>query len=89
MTSHERILALLDDFVDGHLEPPEQEEVAAHLESCPSCARELKSLRLLLKEAGELPEGLEPPRDLWPELALRLKEAPAREPAEVISLDGL
>ncbi len=86
MTTHEKILAQLDDFADGQLEPRQAEEVKAHLQSCTACRLELESLRSLLASVRELPEEIEPSRDLWPELEVRLDEATAGTPAKVINL---
>jgi hypothetical protein len=88
MTTHESILSQLDDYLDGLLEPNEKQEVDAHLASCPACAHELQSLRNLLSEARQLPEEIEPSRDLWPQLAERLEAASYRERPKVISLES-
>lgn len=88
MTTHESILARLDDYLDGLLEPGAEREVNEHLASCPACARELRSLRTLLSEARELPEEIEPSRDLWPQLAERLKATADDERPKVISLES-
>jgi anti-sigma factor RsiW len=70
--SHDRYAALLNDYVDGHLEPPQQAEMEAHLAGCQECAREAAGLRSLLAEAGRLPRSIEPSGDLWPGVAGRL-----------------
>jgi hypothetical protein len=86
MTTHEKILAQLDDFADGQLEPRQAVEVKAHLQFCSACRLELESLRSLSASVRELPEEIEPSRDLWPEVEARLDEATADTPAKVINL---
>lgn len=70
--SHDRYAELLNDFVDGRLEPELQSETETHLGQCADCRREVEALRLLLADAGQLPRSIEPPRDLWPGVAQRL-----------------
>ncbi len=62
MTSCDEILARLSDALDGEpLDPAVEREVAAHLESCPECARAARELssvhRLILEERVEGLEG--------------------------------
>jgi len=64
--------ARLDDYVDGVLAPAWAAEVERHLESCPACAAEVQALRALLTRAAGLPPSMEPPRDLWRDIAARL-----------------
>ncbi len=45
-------------------------------------ATDTESIRRLLAEAAEIPRSIEPPRDLWPEIAGRLVE---RRPAAVLA----
>lgn len=74
------VRARLDDLVDERLAAADRREVEEHLAACPECRREAAALRRLLTAAGELPRGIEPPRDLWPGIAERLDEraAPVR-----------
>jgi len=53
-------------------EPAEAEE-AAHLEVCAECRAELEALREQTSDLAHLPD-LEPPPDIWPALAARLRE---------------
>lgn len=74
----------LDDYVDGALAAEARAALDGHIASCRDCAAELATLRQLLQTAQELPAGIAPRRDLWPDLARRLeahplRRAPARE----------
>lgn len=70
--SHETTLELLDDFVDGALEPRQEREVRRHLMQCEACRAEERALRTLLEHAAALPDEILPERDLWAEIAPRL-----------------
>jgi anti-sigma-K factor RskA len=61
----------LNDFVDGLLEGETRDGVEAHLDRCAACRREVESLRTLLASAAALPGAIEPPDDLWDEIADR------------------
>jgi len=63
----------LDDYVDGVLAPDQAELVEAHLEACPTCGAEERSLRDLLDGAARLPREIPPRRDLWPGIAERVE----------------
>lgn len=63
----------LDDYVDGVLDADRQGEVEAHLQSCRPCRDEVDGLRRLLLRAAELPSTAQPRRDLWQDIAPRLK----------------
>jgi anti-sigma factor RsiW len=66
----------LDDYVDGSLSEAEFQEVELHLAGCRECREEERALRRVLAEAAALPRVLEPPRDLWPEIADRISRVP-------------
>jgi anti-sigma factor RsiW len=68
----DEISALLDDYTDGALAADVSAAIDDHLAGCPGCAGELATLRRLLGLAAGLPHEIEPPRDLWPEVAGRL-----------------
>jgi predicted anti-sigma-YlaC factor YlaD len=71
----EQVRNILDDYADGDLAEAEFQEVELHLASCAECRREERLLRALLAEAAALPRELPPGRDLWPDLAARLRGA--------------
>lgn len=62
----DRLLAKLDDLVDGRLEEAEEVAARAHLERCPECRSELDRLQRLVSAARSLPRSIQPERDLWP-----------------------
>jgi hypothetical protein len=64
-----------DDFIDGRLEADEVAELRVHLEVCAACAAEFESMSRLRDRAAELPRSLDPPRDLWPEIAVGIAES--------------
>ena len=65
---------LIDDYVDGALEGGLLHELELHLAGCAACREEERELRALLAEAAALPSDVDPPRDLWPEIAARLEK---------------
>jgi hypothetical protein len=62
----------LHDYVDGLLSTSERVAVEQHLETCLDCRGELEFLNSLLRQVAALPQSIEPPRDLWPEIASRI-----------------
>jgi anti-sigma factor RsiW len=92
MTDHTEFLDRFDDFLKGELPPAERLAVAEHLKGCDPCRAELEGVVALRAHVRALPREIAPPRDLWPEIAARLRErgeAPAAEPADetVIAVD--
>ena len=82
--THDTTLDLLDDYVSGELAPREERDVRRHLMACDDCRAEEQALRALLDEAAALPAAIDPPRDLWAQIAPRLEPrepVPAAEPA--------
>lgn len=63
----------LDDYVDAALAAEDRAIVEAHVVACADCAAELAALRKLIQVAHELPAGIAPRRDLWPDLERRLE----------------
>ena len=80
MSACTEILILLDDYVDGTLESPEQAQVEAHLAECASCRAEADAIRNLLADAAKLPRSVLPERELWSGIEARLSSAPLRPP---------
>ncbi len=60
------------DYADGTLPASEKTEFERHLATCAECRRDVAFLNSLRQQAAALPQRLEPPRDLWPEIANRL-----------------
>jgi len=66
----------LNDHLDGLLAPPEKAGVERHLEGCAGCREFLAAMRSLRERAASLPRGVEPARDLWPEIRKSLPASP-------------
>jgi len=65
--------ARLNDYADGLLADREREEVDRHLAGCPECRDQVRRLQDLLARSATLPASLAPPRDLWPDIAERIR----------------
>lgn len=70
------ILSRLDGLRAGTLPAGEADLVKTHLSTCAACTSELAFLERLEADVARLPEGIAPPRDLWPGIDARL--APSR-----------
>jgi hypothetical protein len=68
------VRAELDELIDGPLDPQRATTVQAHLEICPECRSAFEATRQLKAAARNLPESIEPARDLWPGIAGRLQQ---------------
>jgi len=79
--SCERPSAQLYRYLDGELAPPEGEDMAQHLQTCPTCQEEEaahRRLQELLRTAGQEDEV---PAQLWSAIQQRLAQEPqARRP---------
>jgi len=71
----EQTLSRLDEYVDGDLDEAAFQEMELHLGGCAACREEERALRALIAAAAALPRVMPPARDLWPELAERLRGA--------------
>ncbi len=74
MSKCERYRQWMHDAVDGDLASERVEQLDGHLASCSECRRQMFDLQALVSAASELPIGIEPKRDLWPEIEGRLVE---------------
>lgn len=74
MSKCERYRQWMHDAVDGDLASERVEQLDGHLASCSECRRQMLDLQALVSAASELPKGIEPKRDLWPEIEGRLVE---------------
>jgi hypothetical protein len=74
--------ALLDDLVDGALDPTAAAAVEAHCAACADCGRALAETRALVVAAAALPREQAPPAALWSAVAARTvaRPRPARAP---------
>jgi hypothetical protein len=78
----------LHDFRDGLVTPDIEKQVREHIAVCPECREELEGLTSLLKDLGSLPVEAQPSRDLWPQIAWRVKGAGIQDPAGADMEDG-
>lgn len=84
MNSEERechdLAADLDRMATGDLAVTRQRAVEDHIATCEACRREVELLQDLSSEVRALPTDIAPPRDLWPEISVRLEPrvAPVR-----------
>ena len=68
----DRVMLLLDDFLDELTDDEASAAVRAHLVDCAACAGEYDAMVLLRTRVEALPESIEPPADLWPEIESRI-----------------
>jgi hypothetical protein len=72
--------ATLQRHLDGYLPAAESWTLEGHLRECADCTRKADELRELVGEVAALAASVEPPADLWPEIAARIA-ATLRPPA--------
>jgi hypothetical protein len=65
---------MLDAYVDNELSAEERLRVERHLSDCPDCRAAVSEVRSLMDRAAELPRGIPPRRDLFPEIRARIEE---------------
>lgn len=71
MSDRERLERLLDERLDGNLGEAEQAQLDAALAGDPQLARKARQLEELVEDLRTLPQAVEPPRDLWPQIERR------------------
>jgi len=64
---------VLNDYVDGRLDPEYQAAVERHIGTCHSCQLERDSLRRLLAAATSMPKSVLPEHDIWQDLRAELE----------------
>jgi hypothetical protein len=62
----------IDEYLDDQLGSEIAEAFRNHLARCPTCAEEAEVVKHLRQRAARLPQSLDPPQDLWPEIATRI-----------------
>ena len=62
----------MDEYLDDQLHPENAEAFRNHFARCPTCAEEADAVEDLRRRAARLPRSLDPPQDLWPEIATRI-----------------
>jgi len=71
--------ARLSEYLDDELDPSERAELETHLDACAECRTALEQLRRVVARAARLVLADAPPaEDLWPGIADRIHERPAR-----------
>jgi anti-sigma factor RsiW len=71
----EEVRTRLDEYVDGDLGEAAFQEIELHLAGCAECRGQERELRALIAHASALPREILPARDLWPEVAARVRGA--------------
>ncbi|MCK5412649.1 MAG: anti-sigma factor [Gemmatimonadota bacterium] len=69
--------ARLSEYLDDELDPSERAELETHLDGCAECRTALEQLRRVVTHAARLVDA-PPAEDLWPGIAHRIHEGPAR-----------
>jgi predicted anti-sigma-YlaC factor YlaD len=78
MTCH-HALESLSGYLEETVPPSEQAKMEAHLATCPSCARELHEMKMMLALFKDQCVRREPALDLWAELAPKVDLVMAEE----------
>ena len=71
----EKVVAQLSAFLDGELAPREAERIRAHIESCPDCRRERRTLERTARLVRDLPQTAAP-EDLHDRVMAKINAAP-------------
>ena len=69
--------ARLSEYLDDELDSSERAELETHLDGCAECRTALEQLRRVVTHAARLVDA-PPAEDLWPGIADRIHEGPAR-----------
>ena len=72
MTNCTEYSPLLDEYLDGTLDPGRRPAVEAHLAACAACRAELEAIRRIADGARALPGTLPPPDAVWAGITSRL-----------------
>lgn len=65
---------MMDDYHDGLLSEDVSSQMKKHLDGCDQCSAEYKKLAKLLEKVYNLPEEINPKRDLWPLIKEGIRE---------------
>ena len=76
---------LLDAHAGGRLSPAERNAVAEHARSCDACRADLEAAETLASPLAALARDIEPPTNLWPGVAHRIRPAPWRRRAMAVA----
>ncbi len=78
-----KIKKLLQLYIDGALTFGEKQIVEKHLETCPTCRAELKTLSSIVKMIESLPE-ISPPPDFTEKVMLKISQIEEKERGRII-----
>ena len=68
------VISCIDEYLDDRLNPADLTAMKHHLVDCASCRDEIETARDIRDRASRLPSAVEPPHDLWPQIAARLSQ---------------
>ena len=79
----------IHDWLDGLLEPADEERLRGHVDACARCRTDADALAGALQGMAELPREAEPARDLWAGIEARIAgTTPAPAEPVVIEFPG-
>lgn len=76
---HDPWIEKVSESIDGTLSAADERALQEHLAACTGCSRIAAELRNVVDAAHQAP-ALEPPHDLWPQIAARLGDQAAGHP---------
>lgn len=76
---------LLDRMMTGRLAADERAAVDQHARTCDSCRADLEAAEALAAPLAALRRDIEPPTNLWPDVARRIRPSPWRRRAAAIA----
>lgn len=76
----EEVDKIISDYSVGNLPARARAQVRQHLESCESCAKELKRIEMMVSTIEEVPL-IDPPLGLWNGVYNRITAEPAARPS--------
>jgi anti-sigma factor RsiW len=66
------VISRVDQYLDDRLSTTDLTAVRAHLVECSVCREEIEAVSDLRDRTGRLSRSVEPPHDLWPQIAARI-----------------
>ena len=68
------VISRVDEYLDDRLNSVDAKALRAHLDECAACREEIEVACDLRDRVSQLPRSLEPPHDLWPQIAARIAD---------------
>lgn len=68
------VISRLDQYLDDQLSPADATALRTHLVECSVCREEIDAVSDLRNRASRLSRSIEPPHDLWPQIAARISQ---------------